>query len=126
MNKGYFDELIPEWVVPIEDKFGKSLDLNKNVEHTARDKSDPNKTIIFKIKRLVWGQQTDLPEKVNLIAEIQWSDGDISCWLCYYIFNRYGRWEFGQFGPMMPIGDLQELVTYAMNKRLCKSQIAST
>jgi hypothetical protein len=50
------------------------------------------------------------------MAEILWGDGDISCWLCYYIFNRYGEWAFGQFGPMMPIDDLRELYEYAHEK----------
>lgn len=116
MNKGYFDELSQEWIIPIQDKQGRPLNLRKNRIHEARDKSDPNKTINFKVTRIVWGQQTDLPEKVNFIAEILWSDGDISCWLCYYIFDRYGKWAFGQFGPMMPIADFRELYEYAHEK----------
>jgi hypothetical protein len=116
LNKGYFDEFIQEWIVPIQDKEGKPLNLRKGKIHKARDKSDPNKTNDFKVTRVVWGQQIDLPEKVNFIAEIQWSDGDISCWLCYYIFNRYGKWAFGQFGPMMPIPDFKELYEYAHEK----------
>jgi len=113
MNKGYFDGLNKEWTIPIQDKRGIPLILSKDMEHKARDKSDPNKTNSFKVTRMVWGQQTDLPEKVNFIAEILWSDGDISCWLCYYIFDRYGKWAFGQFGPMMPIADFRELYEYA-------------
>jgi len=116
MNKGYFDELSQEWVIPIQDKRGRPLNLNKGRIHKARDKSDPTKTTNFIVTRMVWGQQTDLPEKVNFIAEILWSDGDISCWLCYYIFNRYGKWSFGQFGPMMPIADFRELYEYAHEK----------
>lgn len=117
MNKGYFDRLSPEWIVPILDKRGKPLDLGKDRIHKVRDKSDPSKTDTFKVTRVVWGQQTDLPEKVNFIAEILWSDGeDISCWLCYYIFDRYGKWAFGQFGPMMPIVDFKELYEYAHEK----------
>jgi hypothetical protein len=116
MNKGYFDESSEEWIVPILDKHGKSLDLKKGKVHNARDKSDPNKKLAFKITKLVWGQQTDLSEKVNYIAQILWSDGDISCWLCYYIFDRNGKWAFGQYGPMMPIADLKELYDYAQEK----------
>lgn len=118
MNKGYFDESSKEWVVPIKDKQGKTLDLKKGKIHGARDKSDPKKKETFKVTRIVWGQQTDLPEKVNFIAEILWNDGDISCWSCYYIFDRYGKWAFGQFGPMMPIADLKELYDYAHEKRI--------
>ena len=118
MNKGYFDELSQERVIPIEDKHGRPLNLRKDRIHKARDKSDPNKTNNFKVTRMVWGQQTDLPEKVNFIAEIQWSDGDISLWLCYYIFDRDGKWAFGQFGPMMPIADFRELYEYAHEKRI--------
>jgi hypothetical protein len=118
MNKGYFDKSSPEWIVPIQDKHGNSLNLRKDRIHKARDKSDPSKTISFKVTSLVWGQQTDLPEKVNFIAKILWSDGEISCWLCYYIFNRYGKWAYGQFGPMMPIADFRELCEYAMRKGL--------
>ncbi|MGD0449927.1 MAG: hypothetical protein ABSA79_02585 [Candidatus Bathyarchaeia archaeon] len=116
MNKGYFDELNKEWVVPIQDKHGTSLNLRKDMVHRARDKSDQNKTDNFKVMRLVWGRQTDLPEKVNFIAKIQWSDGDISCCLCYYIFNRYGKWAFGQFCPMIPTSDFKELYEYAKEK----------
>lgn len=116
MNKGYFDELSQDWTIPIQDKRGRPLNLSKDQVHKARDKSDPSKTTNFKVTRMVWGQQTDLPEKVNFIAEILWSDGDISCWLCYYIFDRYGKWAFGQFGPMMPITDLRELYEYAHEK----------
>jgi hypothetical protein len=116
MNKGYFDELSQDWVVPIYDKRGKPLDFVKGKVHGARDKSNPNKKDTFIIKKLVWGQQTDVPDKVSFIAEILWDDGDISCWLCYYIFNRYGKWAFGQFGSMMPVGDLRELYEYAHEK----------
>jgi len=118
MKKGYFDESSQEWIISIEDKHGRALNLRKGRIHKARDKSDPNKTHNFKVTRMVWGQQTGYPEKVNFIAEIQWSDGDISCWLCYYIFNRDGKWAFGQFGPMMPIADFRELYEYAYEKRI--------
>ena len=116
MNKGYFDSSSSEWIVSIQDKHGRPLDLKKGKIHEAREKSDPDKTNSFKVERVVWGQQTDLPEKVNFIAEILWSDGDISCWLCYYIFDRYGRWAFGQYGPMMPFVDFKELYEYAHEK----------
>ena len=116
MNKGYFDESSQEWIIPIQDKHGRSLNLKKGKIHGARDKSDPNKKFNFKVTKIVWGQQTDLAEKVNFIAEILWSDGDISCWLCYYIFNRYGNWAFGQYGPMMPIADFRELYEFAHEK----------
>lgn len=116
MNRGYFDSSSSEWIIPILDKRGKPLDLKKDKIHGAREKSDPSKKNRFKITRVVWGQQTDVPEKVNFIAEISWSDGDISCWSCYYIFDRHGRWAFGQFGPMMPIADFRELYEYAREK----------
>jgi len=116
MNKGYFDKSSPEWIVPILDKRGRPLDLRKDKIHEPRDKTDPNKTTSFKVTRVVWGQQTDLPDKVNYIAEILWSDGDISCWLCYYTFDRKGRWWYGQSGPMMPVADLRELYEYAHEK----------
>jgi hypothetical protein len=117
MKKGYFDESSQDWVVPIKDEYGNMLDLRKGRMHSARDKSNPSKKLDFKIRRLVWGQHPNLPEMVSFIAEIQWSDGDeISCWLCYYILNRYGKWAFGQFGPMMPSSDLKELYEYANEK----------
>jgi hypothetical protein len=116
MNKGYFDNSNPDWIVHISDKRGRPLDLGKDKIHKARDKSNPKKMNGFKIIRGVWGQQTDLPEKVNVIAEILWDDGDTSCWLFYYIFDRYGKWAFGQFGPMMPIADFRELYEYAHEK----------
>lgn len=116
MNKGYFDESNQNWTVPLLDKHGKPLDFKKGKIHNSRDKFDPSKTHSFKVLKLVWGQQTDLPEKVNFVAKIQWADGDISCWLCYYIFNRYGKWAFGQYGPMMPMADFKELYEYAYEK----------
>jgi hypothetical protein len=116
MNKGYFDESNKGWVIPIKDQRGRPLDIKKDKIHQARDKSNPSKKFSFKFRKLVWGQQTDVPEKVNFIAEILWRDGDISCWLCYYIFNRNGNWAFGQYGPMMPITDLKELYEYARQK----------
>jgi hypothetical protein len=116
MNKGYFDELSQEWVVPIRDKHGRPLDLKTDMTHKARDKSDPNKKTPFKVTKLVWGKQTDLSEKVIFIAKTLWRDGGISCWLCYYIFNRYGKWAFGQYGTMMPIADFKELYEYAHEK----------
>lgn len=116
MKKGYFDESSREWIVPILDKNGKPLDFKQGKIHVARDKTDPNKSDSFRVTRLVWGQQTDYLEKVNFIARILWHDGDISCWSCYYIFNRYGKWAYGQFGPMMPISDVIELHKYAREK----------
>ena len=77
MNKGHFDEFSQEWIVPIQDKEGNPLNLRKGKIHKARDKSDPNKTNNFKVTRVVWGQQTDLPEKVNFIAEIRYVGEDI-------------------------------------------------
>jgi hypothetical protein len=116
MNKGYFDESSQDWIIPIQDKHGRMLNLRKGGIHKARDKTHPDKTNNFKVTKIVWGQQTDLAEKINFIAEILWSDGDISCWWCYYIFDLYGRWAFGQFGPMMPIADFRELYEYAHEK----------
>lgn len=116
MLKGYFDQSSPEWVVPLRDKAGKPLDFGKGKVHSSRDKSDPHKTWKFRIERLVWGQQTCLPEKVNFIAEIRWEDRGTGCWLCYYILNRHGRWAFGQYGPMIPVADLKELYQYAHEK----------
>ncbi len=115
-NKSYFDKSCNEWIVPIRDKKGRTLDLKKDKTHYARDKSDPSKKNEFKATKLVWGQQSDLPEKVNYIAKIVWSDGDISCWFCYHIFDRKGKWAFGQYGPMMPIADFIELSEYAHEK----------
>lgn len=116
MIKGYFDESNQEWIIPIKDKTGKLLDLKKDKIHKARDKTNPNKINNFRIKRIVWRQQSGRHEKVNFIAEILWSDGNVSCWLCYYIFNRYGKWAFGQYGPMIPITDFKELYEYACEK----------
>jgi hypothetical protein len=116
MNKGYFDQFSQDWVAPIQDEHGNKLDFKKGRIHSMRDKSDPSKKLAFEIKRLVWGQHSNYPEMVSFIAEIQWEDGDVGCWLCYYIFNRYGKWAFGQFGPMMPSSDLKELYDYAHEK----------
>jgi len=117
VNKGYFDKSSPEWIVPLKDEHGELLNLKKKKIHTARDKLNPNKKFRFRINSIVWGQQTDLAEpKVNFIAEILWDDETVSCWLCYYTLNKYGRWHFGQYGPMMPITDLMELYEYAHEK----------
>jgi len=116
MKKGYFDGSSPDWIVNIQDKKGNRLDFGKDKKHYARDKSDPDKKLDFKITKLVWAQQTDKPEKINFIAQIQWQSGRIDCWSCYYIFNRYGKWAFGQFGIMIPTDDFRELHEYAHEK----------
>jgi len=117
MNKGYFDGSSPgEWIVPIPDKEGRHLDLRKGRTHKARNKDPSKPPLKFKVRKVVWGQRTDMPEMVSFIAEIEWEDGTVSCRLCYYIFNRKGKWAFGQYGPMMPAADLRELYEYAHEK----------
>ena len=117
MEKGYFDSKDSEWIIRIKDKHGNHLDLKKGKIHYARDKLDPTKRFKFIVNRVVWGQQSNAPEKVILIEEIQWlADNRTEIRFGYYIFTKDGKWWWGQFAPMIPKRDVRELLKYAEEK----------
>lgn len=117
MRMGYFDRKDDRWVIPIPDKHGKHLDLHKDRVHTAKDKYDRNKKLHFEVKRLVWGQQSDYPEKIIVLEEIEWeSNRKIELRIGYYTTSKTGHWWWGQFALMIPKEDFQELLRYGREK----------
>jgi len=72
MMKGYFDENYDaNWVVPIADKKGKYLNLQKGRKHFAGHKYSSEKKE-FQVQKLMWAQQSDYPGKIIVLEEIVW------------------------------------------------------
>ena len=118
MKKGFFDYDNDHWIVPIADKHGNSLNLHKSRMHTARHKQDRNRKLQFRVKRLVWGQQSDAPRKIIILEEIEWESGKVELRLGYYTTSKTGHWWWGQFALMIPRKDLEELLRYGVQKGL--------
>lgn len=119
MKKGFFDENDDHWIVAIADKHGNNLNLHKKRVHSARHKYDREKKLQFKVKRLVWCQQSDVPSKVIILEEIEWeSDKRTELRMGYYATSRTGHWWWGQFALMIPRKDLEELLRYGREKGL--------
>ena len=122
MKKGFFDQNDDQWIVPITDKYGKSLDFHKSKVHTASDKTDRKRKLHFKVKRLAWCQQSNAPGKVIILEEIEWeSDKRIELRMAYYTTSKTGHWWWGQFALMIPRKDLEELLRYGRDKGLLSS-----
>lgn len=117
MKKGFFDKNNDEWVIPITDRKGKKLNLKKGRMHTARDKYS-QKVKRFQVRKLVWGQQSDNPEKIIVLEEIVWDDNRHELRLGYYTTSKSGHWWWGQYALMIPQKDLEEILRYAMDKRM--------
>lgn len=118
MLKGYFYEKDTNWVVPIERK-GKMIVLKK--EHTARDKITGEKNA-FSVKRVIWTQQSNDPEKIIILEEFVWESGkrkgETYFRIGYYTTAKSGAWWWGQFALMIPENDFEELLTYAREKNM--------
>ncbi len=116
--KGYFGEKDTNWIVPITDRVGNRLDLKKGRIHYARDKLTGEQKA-FEVKRLVWAQQSDCPEKIIVLEEIVFSDdGGHGLRLGYYTTSRTGHWWWGQYALMIPREDLEELLIYARDNNM--------
>ena len=119
MRKGFFDSNDEHWIVPITDKYEKSLDFHKNKVHTARDKTDRKRKLHFKVKRLAWCQQSNAPNKVIILEEIEWeSDKRLELRMGYFTTSKAGHWWWGQFALMIPRKDLEELLRFGAQKGL--------
>jgi len=119
LEKGHFDSRDSEWIIHIKDRHGNPLDLKKGKVHYARDKLDRSNRLEFIVNRVVWGQQSNVPEKVIVIEEIQWlSDNRTEIRFGYYIFSKTGHWWWGQSALMIPKRDLRELLRYAEEKEM--------
>jgi hypothetical protein len=117
MKKGFFDKNDGQWVIPIADKHGNYLDLRKGRVHTARHKYDIKEKIRFKVKRTLWCQQSDEPEKIIILEEIEWeSNKKTELRIGYYTTSKTGHWWWGQFALMIPQKDLEELLRYGREK----------
>jgi hypothetical protein len=119
MRMGFFDSNDEHWIVPIADERGKSLDFHKSKVHTARDKIDITRKLHFRVKRLVWCQQSNAPNKFIILEEIEWeSDKRTELRMAYYTTSRTGHWWWGQFAVMIPRKDLEELLRFGREKEL--------
>ena len=78
--------------------------------HTAREKYSGEKKQ-FLVRKLVWAQQSDDPEKIIVLEEIVWREEHrIELRLAYYTTSKTGPWWWGQFAIMIPKKDLEELL----------------
>lgn len=116
MNKGYFDNNIDKWIVPVADGHGNYFTIKKN--GLAKDKYRSEEKKQFQVRKLVWAQQSDAPDKIIVLEEIMWADKRTELRLGYYTTSKTGHWWWGQYALMIPRKDLEELLEYAKEKRL--------
>lgn len=118
MMKGCFLEKDAIREIPIKDRTGKNLILTLEGSSTSKGMSKKVK-FPYKISKVVWGQQSNAPDKVILIEELLWGDGRKELRFCYRTqTHEKGLWWWGQFALMVPIGDIQELLKLAEEKGL--------
>ncbi|OLS14558.1 MAG: hypothetical protein RBG13Loki_1841 [Promethearchaeota archaeon CR_4] len=117
-QKGYFPEGEIDREIPIHDRTGKNLRLNTDGSIIPKGQHAKDK-VSFKIGKVVWGQQSDAPEKVILIEEILWEDGRKELRFGYRtITHEKGAWWWGESALMTPIEDIQELLHLARKNGL--------
>jgi len=118
MIKGYFLEKDTRREIPIKDKTGKNLCLKLVGSFTPKGMPKEVK-IPYTISKVVWGQQSNAPDKVILIEELLWGDGRKELRFCYRTQDhKKGRWWWGQFALMVPVKDIEELLQLAKEKGL--------
>jgi hypothetical protein len=118
MLKGCFLEKDIIREIPIEDKTGKRLRLRLQGSFTPKGRSKKDR-VSYKISKVVWGQQSNVPDKVILIEELLWGDGTKSLRFCYRTQTHdKGLWWWGQFALMVPLRDIEELLQLAKEKGL--------
>jgi hypothetical protein len=73
--------------------------------------------IKFEIERQVTLRQRDYPEKVFVLQELHFENGNRQIRVGYYIIGKKGRargrWVWGQFCPFFPKQDLNKLIQKA-------------
>lgn len=123
MNKGFLGtedyEGSGRWKyreVPIKDKVGRNLRLWNMGAVIPKGKSKSD-ILHYKAERLVWGQQSDDPEKVSIIEELLWDDGRKELRFCYRTMSaKKGAWTWGQYALIAPKTDIEELLNLAAVK----------
>jgi len=68
------------------------------------------------IKRRIVLAQSDFPKKAVVLEELEGPGGRKELRLGYYIINRRGRWQWGQFASMIHKHDLERLIEIAKEK----------
>jgi len=100
--------------IPIFDRKNHPLRIWMFGQVIPKDKS---KVRHYEVGRLVWGQQSDSPEKVMIIEELQWEDGRKELRFCYRILtHKTGAWHWGQYALMTPRSDIEEMLSLAAEK----------
>ena len=113
MLKGRFLEKDVIREIPIRDRTGKPLILK--LHGSATRKGMPKKVRFpYTVGKVVWGQQTNAPDKVILIEELLWSGGKKELRFCYRTqTHKKGLWWWGQSALMVPVSDIEELLQLA-------------
>jgi hypothetical protein len=118
MLKGCFLEKDTVREIPIKDRTGKNLRLKLGGSFTPKGKPREVK-IPYSVSKVVWGQQSNAPDKVILIEELLWKNGRKELRFCYRTQDhKKGRWWWGQFALMVPIEDFKELLQLAKENGL--------
>jgi hypothetical protein len=118
MLKGCFFEKDAIREIPIRDRTGKKLCLKLQGSFTPKGKSKKDK-VPYRVGKVVWGQQSNAPDKVILIEELLWGNGEKSLRFCYRTqTHKKGLWWWGQFALMVPIHDIEELLQLAKENGL--------
>jgi hypothetical protein len=118
MLKGCFLEKDTIREIPIKDKTGKNLLLKLGGSSIPKGKTRKDR-LDYKISKVVWGQQSNAPDKVILIEELLWEDNRKELRFCYRTQDhKKGRWWWGQFALMVPVQDIEELLKLARENGL--------
>ena len=118
MFKGCFHEKDMIREIPIKDRTGRNLRLKLQGSATKKGAPKTDK-IPYTVGKVVWGQQSNAPDKVILIEELLWGDGRKELRFCYRTqTHKKGVWWWGQFALMVPIHDIEELLQLAKENKL--------
>lgn len=118
MINGYFSEEDRVREIPIKDRAGKTLRLKLEGGIVPKGRSRKDR-VHFKINKVVWGQQTNVIDKIILIEELLWDDGRKELRFGYRTqTHEKGLWHWGEFALMAPIKDIDELLQIAKEKGL--------
>jgi len=118
MIKGYFSEQDRVREIPIKDRTGKTLCLKLKGGMTPKGMTEKDR-ISFKINRVVWGQQTNVPDKIMLIEELLYDNVRKELRFGYRTqTHKKGSWWWGESALMAPTNDIEELLQLAKEKGL--------
>ena len=116
MRKGYFSENDKIREIPIKDRINKSLFLKTEGQVIPKGGSK-GEVIHFKINKVVWGQQSNAEDKIILIEELEWDNGDKELRFGYRTqTHEKGIWWWGEYVLMAPVNDIEELLSLAKEK----------